>query len=603
MSQQQGLAPEMADDLDHALWADASLAAEVFALLMREGKADKAGLLVKGHAGPVRDLWMAHLKALLGPHSAMHQVPINISVERLVGGLDLGLTLAKGRAVEMRGVLASAHESILFLPMAGLADTSTTSLIAASMDNGEVRVERDGLSKVLPARFGVLAFDESEAGEEGVSSKLADRVMLHVDLRAVSYRAAQENPAISKAAKHEPLVPSDIRRQLCELPVAFGLKSMRPPLQMMELAKALCRLSGQSQVDETHVNMAIRLGLVHRALQLPAPPPDESQSEEQPQPEPQQAEDPSGGDAKDEQEDQPGSSKPPEDMTLEAAQASLPHGLLGYLKADRAAKARRSGTGRRGARKTGSKRGRPLASRKGALGPGKRLDLIATLRAAAPFQKARAQEATNRQSASKVRVHVRTSDFHIRRYQERSETSTIFVVDASGSTALNRLREAKGAIELLLAESYARRDYVALVSFRGRAAQVLLPPTRALVRAKRSLASLPGGGGTPLASGMLEALGLADEERKRGREPSIVIMTDGSANVDVSGAGGRKQAGEDAEKFARMIAFSGIPAILVDIGRQPQKKARKLADLMDATYLPMPFAGSKELTAVVGASR
>lgn len=596
----------MTADLERALWADACLAAQVFAHFIRAGTPEKAGLLLKAGAGPVRDAWMAHLKALLPSDLAMQQVPINISVERLLGGLDLGLTLAKGRAVEMRGVLASADKQVLFMPMASLADPTITALIAASMDSAAVRVERDGISKTLPTRFGILCFDESAPGEEGVSGVLEDRLMLHVDLRAVSLRAAQEVPALEAVPQSAPSVPEDIRRQLCELPVAFGLMSMRPTLQLIDLAKALCRLSGGVQVTEDHVNIAIRLGLVHRAQQLPAPR-DEAQDQPEPEPEPQQADDPGGGTDDTPDQEASSSNQPPDDMTLEAAQASLPHGLLAYLKANRAAKARRSSSGRRGARSMGSKRGRPLASRKGALGAGKRLDLIATLRAAAPFQKVRGEKARAATGganapANDVKVHVRTSDFHIRRYQERSETSTIFVVDASGSTALNRLREAKGAIELLLAESYARRDYVSLVSFRGREAQVLLPPTRALVRAKRSLASLPGGGGTPLASGILQALTLAEEERKHGREPSIVILTDGSANVGISGQGGRKQAGDDAEKVARMVSFSGIPAILVDIGRQPQKKARRLSDLMDATYLPMPFAGSKELSSVVGAS-
>lgn len=595
---------DLTQDLEHALWADACFAAEVFALLVRAGKFEKAGLRVKAHAGPVREVWMQHLKSLLPDSTSLQQVPINISVERLLGGLDLGLTLSEGRAVEMRGVLSKADQNVLFLPMAGLTDPAIVPLIAASMDSGEVRVERDGLSTVRPARFAVLCFDESD-DDDAVSGDLVDRLMLHVDLRCVSVRAAQAPslaPALREGTKPAPNVPDDVRSQLCALPQAFGLSSMRPALQMNDLARALCQLSGDTQVSEEHVSAAIRLGLVHRANQLPAAP--QEPEEEQSEPEPQPPEDPSNSEPPPENTAEPsGDTKMPDDMAIETMQASLPHGLLAYLKAGRAALSKQSSAGRRGVRKTGGSRGRPLASRKGALAAGKRLDLIGTLRAAAPFQKARAQKAVEQNRPSNVKVHVRPADFHIRRYQESSETTTIFVVDASGSTAFNRLREAKGAVELLLGESYARRDYVALISFRGRDAQVLLPPTRALVRAKRSLASLPGGGGSPLASGILAAHSLALEERKKGRDPSIVVMTDGSANVDVQGAGGRKQAAEDADKFARLIAFSGIPAILVDIGRQPQRRARQLAEIMDATYLPMPFAGSKDLTAAISASR
>lgn len=602
---------DIADDLERALWADACLAADVFALLVQDEAFEKAGLLVKAHAGPVRDLWMAYLQSRLPERMDMHTVPSNISVERLLGGLDLGLTLAQGKAVEMRGVLAQADQGLAFLPMAGLLEPQITSLITAAMDTGCVRVERDGLSKVIPARFAMLCFDESDGEAEGVNADLLDRVMLHVDLRAVSLRTAQQAPSLPAAAGPQPDLSADKMRQLCELPPAFGLMSMRPALQMVHLAKTLCRLSGDTQVGEDHINAAIRLGLVHRARQLPAPPRDAEQDEpqlEDPPPDPPQNEqDPNDRQREDDpREEGKAQSGVPDDMALEATTAKLPAGLLAYLKAGQVGQTKRASMGRRGARKTGGKRGRPLASRKGALSAGKRLDLIATLRAAAPFQKARAAQAAAAhhmvQNANR-RVHVRMGDFHIRRYQERSETSTIFVVDASGSTALNRLREAKGAVELLLGESYARRDYVSLVSFRGREAQVLLPPTRALVRAKRSLASLPGGGGTPLASGIQAALTLAQEERKKGRDPAVVIMTDGSANVDASGQGGRKQAGEDAQAMARNLAFTGISAILVDIGRQPQAKARDLADVMNALYLPMPFAGSKELSAIVGASR
>jgi magnesium chelatase subunit D len=132
-------------------------------------------------------------------------------------------------------------------------------------------------------------------------------------------------------------------------------------------------------------------------------------------------------------------------------------------------------------------------------------------------------EAGNGTSAAVMpapRVLVRRDDFRVQRLRERRETTTVFVVDASGSAALHRLAEAKGAIELLLAECYVRRDRVALIAFRGRpgaaGAELLLPPTRSLVRAKRSLADLPGGGGTPLAHGLDAARALAEDVSRRG---------------------------------------------------------------------------------------
>ena len=173
---------------------------------------------------------------------------------------------------------------------------------------------------------------------------------------------------------------------------------------------------------------------------------------------------------------------------------------------------RRSWVNRAAGRPTGVRRGEPQG--------GARLNLIETLRAAAPWQtlhrreaEAAAQAASDAITAAgpsagvvvrthNASIHVRREDFHVWRFKQRSETTTLFVVDASGSSALNRLAEAKGAVELLLADCYVRRDSVAVIAFRGAGAELLLPPTRSLVRAKRSLAGLPGGGGTPLAAGI-----------------------------------------------------------------------------------------------------
>ena len=158
-------------------------------------------------------------------------------------------------------------------------------------------------------------------------------------------------------------------------------------------------------------------------------------------------------------------------------------------------------------------------------------------------------------------------------------------------------------MELLLGASYARRDHVALVSFRGRQADVLLPPTRALVRAKRALAALPGGGGTPLASGLKTALQLAEDEWRKGRFPSLILLTDGSANVDANGQGNRTQAAEDAQNVARLIDASGFETLLIDVGRQQRPQAKSLAANMGAHYVPMPQASAGSISDMVKAHR
>ena len=176
---------------------------------------------------------------------------------------------------------------------------------------------------------------------------------------------------------------------------------------------------------------------------------------------------------------------------------------------------------------------------------------------------------------------------------------TIFAVDASGSSALNRMGEAKGAIELLLAACYARREQVALVAFRGTRPEVLLPPTRALARARRALSGLPGGGATPLAGGIDAACNLAVTARRAGQSSLVVVLTDGRANIDRDGVAHRARAGEQAIDAARRIAAERIDALLVDTSPMPGAKGADLARAMSARYLALPNAGARDIARAV----
>jgi magnesium chelatase subunit D len=167
---------------------------------------------------------------------------------------------------------------------------------------------------------------------------------------------------------------------------------------------------------------------------------------------------------------------------------------------------------------------------------------------------------------------------------------------------LNRLAEAKGAVELLLADCYVRRDSVAVLAFRGKTAEVILPPTRSLARARRSLSGLPGGGGTPLASGIDAAMELALQIRRKGETPIIVLLTDGRGNVARNGSPGRAQAALDATLAARQVRMAGMTALLLDTSPQPQAAAQTLAGEMGAQYLPLPYAGAQIVSQAVRAA-
>jgi magnesium chelatase subunit D len=179
---------------------------------------------------------------------------------------------------------------------------------------------------------------------------------------------------------------------------------------------------------------------------------------------------------------------------------------------------------------------------------------------------------------------------------------TIFAVDASGSSALNRLADAKGAVELLLADCYIRRDQVAVIGFRGRTAELLLPPTRSLVRAKRSLASLPGGGATPLAAAIEAAVLLALQAQRRGETPTLVMLTDGRANVARNGTIGREAGQADALKSAGSVRSAYMTTLFVDTSPRPNGVAKELALRMGAQYIPLPFANAQALSKIVTAA-
>jgi magnesium chelatase subunit D len=384
---------------------------------------------------------------------------------------------------------------------------------------------------------------------------------------------------------------------ICGTALALGVDSLRASLAAVRVARAAAALDGRDAVIIDDVSAAARLVLAPRATRLPMQPPDDQPPPEEPPPPEENQDDNTEQDQPPEQE----IDKPLEDQVLESAQAAIPENLLALLQMG-AMRSRTRTSGKSGATQTGSLRGRPAGTRRGDPGASARLNVIETLRAAAPWQRVRRveREQTGRGS-TEILVEVRHDDFRVTHYRHRSETTTIFVVDASGSAALHRLAEAKGAVELLLADCYVRRDRVAMVAFRGPGAELLLPPTRSLVRAKRSLAGLPGGGGTPLAAGIDAAAELADGVQRRGGTPVVVILTDGRANVTREGIGGRAQAAEDALASARALRVAELKALVVDMSPRPRPEAEKLAREMGAVYLPLPHADASALSGAVKA--
>ena len=609
---------QAASEQGDIVWQRAVQVAVLFAI----DPVGTGGVRLRASAGPVRDVWLNLLRNLLGV-ATLRRMPLSITDERLLGGLDLPATLATGRPVLQKGLLAESDGSVLLLAMAERLPTATAARLCAVMDTGEVRLERDGLTVQSPTRFGVVALDEGLSDDEALVIGLRDRFAFEIDLSQVSPRTASaedfsehwiEN-TINIAAARKRLaqlkMSDDVIAAICGTALALGVDSPRASLLAMRVARASAALDGNHTVTEEDASIAAQLVLGPRATRLPPmveqeqpeqqeqqePEPEvESEVESETQPEQHAAEQDTPPDHESESQPPQDAAQKLEDKVLEATQAAIPAGLLSQLMEGNF-KQLRAASGKSGAPLKNGQRGRPAGSRRAMPAHGQRLHLIDTLRAAAPWQKLRRMQISDPLAAA--RVQVRAEDFHITRIKQKTGTTTLFVVDASGSSALHRLAEAKGAVELLLADCYVRRDQVAVIAFRGKSAEILLPPTRSLVRAKRSLSGLPGGGGTPLASAIDAAAALADEIKRKGQTPVIVLLTDGRANIARDGSGGREKAMADALSSAARLRLCQAAVLLIDTSPQPQSTALQLAHAMTARYLPLPHAGANAMSHAV----
>ena len=561
------------------------------AVLFAIDPAGLGGVRVRAHAGPVRDAWLAMLKAFMGGR-AWIRVPQSVTDERLLGGLDLPATLSAGRPISQSGLLATVDGGVLVLSMAERISRATAARITQAMDNAQVVVERDGIRQQSSTQFGVVALDEATPEDDGLPEALCDRMSFDIDLRAISPRfidtdmASAEEITAARERLEKIEMPEAMIDALCSVAMALGVSSLRACSLALCAARASAAFDDNDYCTDDDAQIAASLVLAPRATQLPHEDDDTEGDDAQPEPQQSPAENDSPSPLSQQQA--------MEDRVLDAAQAAIPANLLALLISG--IKPVRM-SGKSGAYSDAGAHGRPIGSRRANNLRGRRLHLVDTLRAAAPWQRLR--RALSGEAVAKARVLVRAEDFHVTRIRQRSASVTVFVVDASGSSAMHRLSEVKGAIEMLLAECYVRRDQVALVAFRGRSAELLLPPTRSLTAARRRLSGLPGGGGTPLASALEVTASLVDSLARRGQSPLVVLLTDGRANVALDGSGGRERAQQEAMQTAQQLAQVQVPVLLIDTSTKPQQEAATLARAMRARYLPLPHAGSAQLAQTV----
>ena len=555
------------------------------ARLLAAAPARLGGLWLRG-AGPEREAALALLMAAFEGR-AVRRVPVHIDEERLCGGLDVAASLAAGHRIEQTGLLQEAAGGMLVVPMAERLSALVAGRIAQAMDAG--------------AGFALVLLDDG-GEDEAPPVALTERVAFWCEGVNARNDTEAENLRLSRAKSRDVIGTGGARSldalgtngagevvaSLANLSVALGVDSARALLFAQTATRLHAQWHSRDATDED-LAFAARTILGPRATRIP------QQADDAPPPPPEAEDEPPPGDAESEQEQHDPDAL--DGLILAAALASIPRDVLARIGEGRSAR-RATGAGGAGRKRASQLRGRPLGARPGLPRGGARLALIDTLRAAVPWQEIRRQQEA---IDAPKRLRIRKGDLRIRRFEERAEALTIFAVDASGSSALARLAEAKGAVELMLAQSYVKRAQVALIAFRGTGAELLLPPTRSLTRAKKVLGELPGGGGTPLALGLAAASELAETQAARGRTPFVALLTDGKGNIDRQGQPGRAQAGEDALAAARRFAASGTQGVVIDISARPQPEAAAIAAAMRARYLALPRADARGVEQAVSA--
>ncbi|MGV0625490.1 magnesium chelatase subunit D family protein [Mycolicibacter minnesotensis] len=551
------------------------------------------------------------------------ELPVGATEDRVVGSIHLERALRAGSVDFEPGLLARANRGILYVDEVNLLADHLVDLLLDAAAMGRLTVERDSVSVTHAARFVIVGTMNPEEGE--LRPQLLDRFGLTVEVAAprdpvlraeavrrrlafdadpeafaATYAAAQDRLRTRIAAAGELLpqvrLTDSALVKISEICAALDVDGLRGDIVCARTAIAHAAWQGRDEVTLEDLRVAARLALPHRRRRKPfdAPGIDETELDEllppdagpEPEPDPDSDPDPDpdgpppdGGLAPAPSQGEPTPSQQPGSTSTAGTDAPFKARLfsvagVGAGRAGRRSRARTSSGRRVGATASGDSGG---------------LHLFETLRAAAPHQGARGR--------THGRMILTAGDLRRAVREGREANLVLFVVDTSGSmAAADRMRHVKTAILSLLLDAYRRRDRVAVVTFRDRAAEVVLPATGSVEIAAVRLEELPAGGRTPLAEGLLEAAELIRRERLRDPacRPLLVALTDGRATAGPDPV-------ERSLQAADQLARQGVSGVVVDCenGRMRLGLARDLAERLRAEYVRLPQVSAEALTDVV----